>query len=75
MKQLVLSLAVLSGCAHHPYLTAAAVNSAVVIGAGACALECNGTARGAAEGVLIGELAVTAFFTAMIVEALEKVMQ
>lgn len=53
----------ISGCAgtirSHPFASVAVANTAIVVGAGVCAIECGGGARGVSEGVLIGELAVS----------------
>jgi hypothetical protein len=71
VKSVVLSLALLTGCGfaqRHPITTIAIANSALVVGSGVCAVECDGDIRRASDGVLIGELALSSLVTAVVIE-------
>ena len=63
--------ALLAGCGfvhHHPLVSTAITNSALVVGSGVCALDCSGGWRTAADGVLIGELALSSLAAVAAVE-------
>lgn len=71
MKSLAIAAALLCGCAtvhQHPFATALAGNAALTVGAGVCAIECGGDVRRAADGVLIGELALASALTGIVIE-------
>ena len=62
MKSIAL-IAALASCGaakQHPVATTVVLNSALVVGSGVCALDCNGRVeRGVSDAVLIGELALS----------------
>lgn len=67
----VLALFALFGCGaiqRHPFASTAAANSALVVAAGVCAVECDGNARGASEAVLVGELALSSLAAVWAIE-------
>lgn len=75
MKRLAAMLALLVGCPstiyNHPFAAPAAINTAVVVSAGVCTVECGpGDARGISEGVLIGELALSSMAALVAIEAI-----
>jgi hypothetical protein len=75
VKRATLALALLAGCnfiQKHPITAVAVANSALVVGAGVCAIECKGDARRAADGVLIGELALSSMITAALADIIVK---
>lgn len=68
-----LALVAVLGCGaiqRHPFLTTAAVNTTLTVGAGVCALDCSGGWRTAADGVLIGELALSSLAAAVAIAAI-----